>query len=147
MTAKLDALEKRIADKAEQLRQLKARKQQIAAQTRAKETKAKRAEENQRKYEVGGLAKLAGLLDMDKGTLLGILLVAAENYSDAALAALPPDKRQQLEQGIRAFKAKGDALLAERERSRKAASGSETAQGATNAPQGTPMATRPPQTR
>jgi len=47
MTAKLDALEKRIADKAEQLRQLKARKQQIAAQARAKETKARRAEENQ----------------------------------------------------------------------------------------------------
>lgn len=147
MTAKLDALEKRIADKAEQLRQLKARKQQIAAQARAKETKAKRAEENQRKYEVGGLVKLAGLLDMDKGTLLGILLVAAENYSDVALAGLPPDKRQQAEQGIRAFKAKGDALLAERERSRKAASSPETTQGATNAPQGTRMPTRPPETR
>lgn len=146
MTAKLDALEKRIADKAEQLRQLKARKQQIAAQARAKEAKARRAEENQRKYEVGGLVKLAGLLDMDKGTLLGILLVAAENYSDAVLAGLPPEKRQQAEQSIRAFKAKGDALLAERERSRKAASGPQTAQGATNAHQPTQMTTRPPET-
>jgi len=91
--------------------------------------------------------KLAGLLDMDKGTLLGILLVAAENYSDAALAGLPPEKRQQAEQGNRAFKAKGDALLAERERSRQSASGPQTAQGATNAPQGVRMATRPPETR
>lgn len=147
MTAKLDALEKRIADKAEQLRQLKARKQQIAAQARAKETKARRAEENQRKYEVGGLVKLAGLLDMDKGTLLGILLVAAENYGDAALAGLPPEKRQQAEQSIRAFKTKGDALLAERERSRKAASGPQTAQGATNAPQDRRTPTTPPETR
>lgn len=147
MTAKLDALEKRIADKAEQLRQLKARKQQMAAQARAKEAKAKRAEENQRKYEVGGLVKLAGLLDMDKGTLLGALLALAENYSDEVLPSLPPEKRQHTDRTRQLYKAKGDALLAERERSRQATSGPQTAQGATNGAQGTPMSTRPPQTR
>lgn len=145
--AQLETLEKRIADKEEQLRQLKAKKQQMAAQARAKEAKARRAEENQRKYEVGGLVKLAGLLDMDKGMLLGALLTLADGYSDAALAALPPDRRQQAERARELYKAKGDALLAERERSRKASQGAETAQGTTNAPQTSRMPTRPPESR
>lgn len=88
------------------LKQLKARKAQIEAQQKALESKKKRAEENQRKYEVGGLVKLAGLLDLDKGALLGGLLMVADRLNSS------PDWAANV-------KKRGDALLAEREQSRK----------------------------
>lgn len=113
--ADLARLETRIGEagkKAEEalarLKQLKARKAQIEAQQKALESKKRRAEENQRKYEVGGLVKLAGLLDADKGALLGALLMASERLSS--------------EEWFANAKRRGDALLAERADARKAGS-------------------------
>lgn len=111
--ADLTRLETRITEagkKAEEalvrLKQLKARKAQIEAQQKALESRKRRTEENQRKYEVGGLVKLAGLLDVDKGALLGALLMAADRLAS--------------EEWLAKAKQRGDALLAEREQSRKA---------------------------
>jgi hypothetical protein len=120
MTAKLEALEKRITEQQENLRQLKARKQLVAAQIRTKEAKVKRAADNQRKYEVGGLVVLAGLAEMDKGMLLGLLLGVAETYCPDAPEKIEGSQSRMNAARLQQFKAKGDALLAERERSRKA---------------------------
>lgn len=113
--ADLSLLEKRIAEadkKAAEalaaLKQLKARRAQIEAQQRAMEAKKKRAEENQRKFQAGGLVQLAGLLDADKGFLLGALLMAADRKNDADFFVN--------------VKLRGDKLLAEREHDRKSKS-------------------------
>lgn len=95
---KIALLKARLKDlEAEQKREARALAQ---AQT-AKDRKA----ENQRKYELGGLVKLAGLHDTDRGALLGALL---------SLAPLLADPQQ-----ADAFKHVGDELLARRERERK----------------------------
>ena len=113
--ADLARLETRIGEagkKAEEalarLKQLKARKTQIEAQQRALEAKKKRAEQNQAKFAAGGLIQLAGLLDTDKGALLGALLMAKDRMSS--------------EEWFANAKRRGDALLAERADARKAPS-------------------------
>jgi len=110
----LGALERRIEEATKKqtealtrLKQLKARKAQLEAQQKALESKKRRSEENQRKFEVGGLVKLAGLFDMDKGTLLGGFLMVADRLNNS------PDWAANV-------KKRGDALLADREQSRKA---------------------------
>lgn len=99
--------DKKAADALARLKQLKARKAQLEAQQKALESKKRRSEENQRKFEVGGLVKLAGLLDIDKGTLLGGFLMVADRLNNS------PDWAANV-------KKRGDALLAEREQTRKA---------------------------
>ena len=99
--------DKKAAEALARLKQLKARQTQIEAQQKALESKKRRAEENQRKYEVGGLAALAGLLHCDRGQLLGGLLMVADRLNNS------PDWARQV-------KARGDALLADREQARKA---------------------------
>lgn len=91
---------------AEKIRQMKTRRQQIEARQRLLESKRRRSDENQRKFEVGGLAALAGLLYADKGQLLGGLLMVADRLNNS------PDWAKQV-------KARGDALLADREQTRK----------------------------
>ncbi|WP_254892762.1 MULTISPECIES: conjugal transfer protein TraD [Acidithiobacillus] len=59
-------------------------------------------------FKVGGLVELAGLLECDKGALLGGLLETAETWRDG-----PESPRFQ------EWKQSGDALLAEREAERK----------------------------
>ena len=100
--------DKKAAEALARLKQLKARKAQIEAQQKALESKKRRAEENQLKYTVGGLVKLAGLIDIDKGALLGALLMAADRLSS--------------EEWFANAKRRGDALLAERADARKAVS-------------------------
>lgn len=117
----LGTLERRIEEATkkqaglEKIRQLKARKAQVEARAKAEEVKRKRSEENQRKYEIGGLVKLAGLLGADKGALLGGLLMVADRLNSS------PDWAAQV-------KTRGDALLAEREHGRKANSNQQKTQ-------------------
>ena len=109
LETRIDEAGKKAAEALARLKQLRERKQQIEAQQKALESKKRRAEENQLKYTVGGLVKLAGLLDVDKGTLLGALLMIADRVNSS------PDWAAQA-------KKRGDALLAERADARKAVS-------------------------
>ncbi len=98
------ALEQLLASKKKRLDELK------EAERKAQKA-ARRAQLNQRKYSVGGLAQIAGLLDSDVGFLLGAFLsVADRRESDGTW----PDEL------FRKFKARGDAELATREAARKA---------------------------
>jgi len=108
LETRIDEAGKKAEEALARLKQLKARKAQIEAQQKALESKKRRAEENQRKYEVGGLVKLAGLLELDKGALLGALLMAADRLGSEEWAANA--------------KRRGDALLAERANARKVGS-------------------------
>jgi hypothetical protein len=85
-----DTLAKRIEDAerkaqqaADKLKQLKATKAAIEARQRAIESKRALVAEQRRKFEVGGLVKKAGLLDLDSAALLGALLIEAEKLQDA----------------------------------------------------------------
>jgi hypothetical protein len=68
-------------------------------------TEAERKARTRSLIQVGGLVEIAGLADVDKGALLGSLMFVAEHLQH-------PDKHQ-------AWKAKGDAVLQEREAARK----------------------------
>ena len=87
---------------------LKAEKERIHKQERkartAENAKLRKAQ-NQDKYAYGGLCEIAGLLDTDKGAVLGVLLWASEALKDA-------DK-------LASFKKRGDSILAQREAARK----------------------------
>lgn len=97
----------------EKITALKAKLQALETEQKTKERAARQVErqrarkaENQHKYELGGLLKLAGLFDYDKGALLGALLT------------LPPFLAES--DRFSEFKRTGDALLARREQERKA---------------------------
>nr|WP_255338963.1 conjugal transfer protein TraD [Pseudomonas aeruginosa] len=65
---------------------------------------------NQRKYSVGGLAQIAGLLEADPGFVLGLMLEAAEQRDrDGTWPSAVFEK----------YKRRGDEVLAERAAARK----------------------------
>lgn len=70
----------------------------------AAEREAERKARTRRLIECGGLVELAGLTEMDKGTLLGLLLAGAGAANDPEKAA--------------SWKARGDAAIAEREKTK-----------------------------
>ena len=77
-----------------------------AARLVANASEAERKARTRKMIELGGLVELAGLADLDRGALLGLLLAAAKQAGDSdALAAA---------------KRAGDALLTSREADRKA---------------------------
>jgi hypothetical protein len=76
---------------------------------REKEDAARRAR-NRRLILQGALVDIAGLADLDRGVLLGGLLHLAETFGGAEGSRLQAR-----------FKARGDALLAQRERAGKMA--------------------------
>lgn len=89
-----DALAKRIEDAerkakeaADKLKQLKATKAAIEARQKAIEAKRTKAAEQKRMSEVGNLARMAGLLELDNATLLGALMIAANKIDDLAYLA------------------------------------------------------------
>jgi len=110
------------AQKKTRLEQLAARKAEIEAALKVEKERIKRQErkartaenakarktQNKLKYEYGGLCEIAGLLGVDRGTVLGLLLTGAAQIKDK------PDSAT-------AWKQKGDAMLAQREASRKKA--------------------------
>ncbi|MFN6508925.1 conjugal transfer protein TraD [Xanthomonas translucens] len=97
--------------------EVRIRKMERLAAKRQKLVKSvQRREVHQRKFEVGGLALIAGLLNEDRGFLLGILLRAQEEMSSPAWTT---DRYQALKQ-------LGDSELAAREASRKSRHSTET---------------------
>lgn len=98
------ALEQLVASKKKRLDELK------DAERKAQKA-ARRAQLNQRKYSVGGLAQIAQLLEEDVGFLLGAFRSIADMREKDGTW---PDEL------FRKFKASGDAELAIREAARKA---------------------------
>lgn len=79
------------------------------AQRRAQKA-ARRTYLNQRKYAVGGLAQIAGLLEADPGFVLGLMLEVAEQLDrDGTWPSSVFEK----------YKRRGDQVLAERAAARK----------------------------
>lgn len=98
----------------EKITALRAKLQALETEKKAQERVSRQADrqkerkaENQRKFELGGLCKLAGLFDFDRGALLGALLTLLPLLSDANRFA--------------EFKRAGDALMERRERERATA--------------------------
>ena len=82
-----------------------AKKKALLVRERGKLSEKERKARTRQLIQIGGLAEIAGLSDSDAGFLLGYLL----NASDIA----PQSERWKT------FKAKGDALLKDREDARK----------------------------
>ena len=87
LAKRIDEAERKAKEAAEKLKQLKARKSAIDARQKAIEAKRSQAVENRLKFEVGGLVKIAGLMTMDPGALLGALLIEADKLQDAEYLA------------------------------------------------------------
>lgn len=87
LTKRIEDAERKAQQAADQLKQLKARKAAIEAREKAIEAKRALAAEQRRKFDVGGLVKKAGLLDLDAPALLGALLIAADKLGDLAFLA------------------------------------------------------------
>jgi len=91
---------------------IKAEKERVQKQERmahTAENKKLRKARDKQLYDYGGLVDVAGLIGTDRGAVLGVLLWAAKAFSET------PDK-------LASFKKSGDAILAQREASRKKAS-------------------------
>lgn len=97
-------LDDKIAALKARLEALEVEKKEKERATRLVERKRVRKAENQRKYELGGLVKLAGLFEYDKGALLGAMLTLQPLLAES-------DR-------LSGFKRAGDELLARRERER-----------------------------
>lgn len=97
-------LDQKITSLKEKLRELEAEKKAKERADRHAERQRTRKAENRRKFELGGLLKVAGLFECDKGALLGALLSIAP--------ALEDQKR------FSEFKRVGDEHLSRREQAR-----------------------------
>lgn len=111
MTEKISRLQaaERAAKEAE--KKARAAREKLQALRKEQDRKARteaRKARNLALFQVGGLVEIAGLLEMDKGALLGALLTIAEPLQQDA-------ESPQFQQ----WKQRGDALLAEREAARK----------------------------
>lgn len=81
-------LEDQIREQQERLRQLKARQAQVAQKEKAALKAKSRQEDTRKKIQFGGLVVLAGLSELDKGTLLGLLLDAADTIKNGGDALM-----------------------------------------------------------
>ena len=97
-------LDQKITSLKEKLRELEAEKKAKERADRQADRQRARKAENRRKFELGGLLKVAGLFECDKGALLGALL---------SIAPALEDPKQFSE-----FKRAGDECLAKREQAR-----------------------------
>jgi hypothetical protein len=91
-------IDEQIRESEERLKQLKAKAAQQAARERAALKAKARQEDTRRKIQHGGLVVLAGLAELDKGTLLGLLLDAADTIKsgDEALMNRAKHRGDQL---------------------------------------------------
>jgi vacuolar-type H+-ATPase subunit E/Vma4 len=88
LAKRIEEAERKARQAAEKLKQLRAQKAASDARQKAIEARRAKAVEDRRKSEVGSLVKLAGLLDLDNATLLGSLMIAAEQLqTDQARSA------------------------------------------------------------
>ena len=108
MVSKAERLQKQYEESLAKAKNAKSALDKIRKDQDRKNKLAARKARNHALFMVGGLAEIAGLLDTDKGTLLGGLLIIAES-----LKARPDSSPFQQ------WKHTGDALLAGREAARK----------------------------
>lgn len=109
VTEKKTRLDKLAEQKAAIEAKMKAEKERIQKQermARTAENKKLRKARDKQLYDYGGLVDVAGLIDTDKGAVLGVLLWASKAFKDS------PEK-------LDSFKKSGNAVLAQRETARK----------------------------
>ena len=104
-----------IREQEERLRQLKAKAAQLAAREKAAMKAKARQDETRRKIQHGGLVALAGLADIDKAVLLGVLLNFADRLHDDDHEAF-----------VAAAKARGALVLTEQASSNQKSAAAQT---------------------
>ena len=107
MVSKAERLQKRYAESLEKAKTAKAALDKLRKEQDRKAKSVARKAHNNALFKVGGLVELAGLLDSDKGALLGGLMAVAKTLE------LGPESSRFQE-----WKQTGDARLAEREKTR-----------------------------
>lgn len=108
MVSKAERLQKQYAESLEKAKSAKAELDKLRKEQDRKAKSVARKARNNALFKVGGLVELAGLLDSDKGALLGGLMAVAKTLEHG-----PESARFQ------EWKQSGDALLAKREAERK----------------------------
>lgn len=108
MVSKAERLQKQYEESLAKAKNAKSALDKIRRDQDRKEKIAARKARNHALFMVGGLAEIAGLLDTDKGALLGGLMAVAKTLKEG-----PETKRFQ------EWKSVGDALLTEQETLRK----------------------------
>ena len=108
MVSKVERLQKQYAENLEKAKIAKAELVKLRREQERKDKVSARKARNRVLFQVGGLVELAGLLESDKGALLGGLLAVAKTLEHG------PESSHFQE-----WKQSGDALLAEREAERK----------------------------
>ena len=108
MASKAERLQKQYEESLAKAKTAKSALDKIRRDQDRKEKIAARKARNHALFMVGGLAEIAGLLEWDKGTLLGALVMISQ------IAQNPADQHT-----LKNWKSAGDALLAEREAGRK----------------------------
>lgn len=108
MVSKAERLQKQYEESLGKAKTAKLALDKIRRDQERKEKIAARKARNHALFMVGGLAEIAGLLELDKGTLLGALVMISQ------VAQNPADQHT-----LKNWKNAGDALLAEREATRK----------------------------
>ena len=107
MVSKAERLQKQYAESLEKAKSAKAELDKLRKEQDRKAKSAARKARNNALFKVGSLVELAGLLDSDKGALLGGLMAVAKTLEYG-----PESSRFQ------EWKQTGDARLAEREKTR-----------------------------
>ena len=108
MVSKAERLQKQYEESLAKAKTAKSALDKIRRDQDRKEKIAARKARNHALFMVGGLAEIAGLLELDKGTLLGALVMISQ------VAQNPADQHT-----LKNWKNAGDALLAEREAGHK----------------------------
>jgi hypothetical protein len=108
MVSKAERLQKQYAESIAKAKTAKLALDKIRRDQDRKEKIAARKARNHALFMVGGLAEIAGLLELDKGTLLGAFVMISQ------IAQNPADKHT-----LKNWKSTGDALLTDRETLRK----------------------------
>ena len=108
MVSKAERLQKQYEESLAKAKTAKSALDKIRRDQDRKGKIAARKARNHALFMVGGLAEIAGLLELDKGTLLGALVMISQ------IAQNPADQHT-----LKNWKSAGDALLPEREAGRK----------------------------
>ena len=108
MASKAERLQKQYEESLAKAKIAKSALDKIRRDQDRKEKITARKARNHALFMVGGMAEIAGLLELDKGTLLGALVMISQ------IAQNPADQHT-----LKNWKNAGDALLAEREAGRK----------------------------
>ena len=108
MASKAERLQKQYEESLAKAKTAKSALDKIRRDQDRKEKITARKARNHALFMVGGMAEIAGLLELDKGTLLGALVMTSQ------IAQNPADQHT-----LKNWKNAGDALLAEREAGRK----------------------------